>query len=94
MQELGFSGETVHDVLADLPLIQPEIIILSKNEMEVRNVKVENKKLLTELDCSLVVASKVFQRSNVSKSIVFNFFSSSLFDICKKLDQKDGNSVS
>ncbi|KAH1011869.1 hypothetical protein HUJ04_001145 [Dendroctonus ponderosae] len=58
-------GETVHDVLADLPLIQPEIIILSKNEMEVRNVKVEDKKLLTELDCSLVVASKLFQRSSI-----------------------------
>lgn len=59
-------GELVYDVLADQPLIQPEIIILSKTELDVKNVKVEDKRLLTELDCSLVVGSQILQRSNVS----------------------------
>ncbi|KAH1010150.1 fatty acid synthase [Dendroctonus ponderosae] len=58
-------GELVHDVLADQPLIQPDIIILSKTELDVKNVKVEDKRLLTELDCSLVVGSQILQRSNI-----------------------------
>ncbi|CAG9770336.1 unnamed protein product [Ceutorhynchus assimilis] len=58
-------GEIVHDVLADQPLIQPDITILSKEELSIKHVKVEDKKLLTEVDCSLVVASKILQRPNI-----------------------------
>ncbi|KAL1501269.1 hypothetical protein ABEB36_006624 [Hypothenemus hampei] len=58
-------GEEIHDALTDLPLIQPEIIILSKKPYELKNIKVEDRKLLTEVECSLVVASKIFQRPNI-----------------------------
>ncbi|XP_050299399.1 fatty acid synthase-like [Anthonomus grandis grandis] len=64
-EEVSPLGEIIHNVLADQPLIQPDITILSKTELEVANVKVEDKKLLTEVECSLVVASRILQRPNI-----------------------------
>ncbi|KAF7272913.1 hypothetical protein GWI33_014349 [Rhynchophorus ferrugineus] len=58
-------GDTIYDVLADQPLIQPAITVLSKTDLEVTNVTVEDKKLLTEVDCHLVIASKLLERPNI-----------------------------
>ncbi|XP_030748836.1 fatty acid synthase-like [Sitophilus oryzae] len=58
-------GDTVFDVLADQPLIQPNITVLSKSELVVNNVTVEDKKLLTEVDCQLVIASRLLERPNI-----------------------------
>ncbi|XP_030748833.1 fatty acid synthase-like isoform X2 [Sitophilus oryzae] len=58
-------GDIAFDVLADQPLIQPNITVLSKTEIEVRNVTVEDKKLLTEVDCHLVIGSKLLERHTV-----------------------------
>ncbi|XP_030748839.1 fatty acid synthase-like [Sitophilus oryzae] len=58
-------GDIVFDVLADQPVIQPNITVLSKTELEVNNVTVEDKKLLTEVDCHLVIASRLFERPNI-----------------------------
>ncbi|XP_060533831.1 fatty acid synthase-like [Cylas formicarius] len=58
-------GDMVHDVLADQPLIQPDITILAKGMLEMKNVKVEDKKLLTETECSLVIGSKILQRPKI-----------------------------
>lgn len=64
-------GESLYQAFADQPLIQPEITILSKKPLKFDNVKVEDKKLFTEVDCDLVVASQLLQRPNVGITLHF-----------------------
>ncbi|CAG9769092.1 unnamed protein product [Ceutorhynchus assimilis] len=58
----------IDDVLGDIPLIQPNLTILSKKEYDIKKVKIENKQLVTETDCSLVIGSKLLERNTVLKS--------------------------
>ncbi|CAH1131325.1 unnamed protein product [Ceutorhynchus assimilis] len=58
-------AETISNVFGDQPAIQPDITVLTESDLQIPNVKVENKKLLTEVDCSLVVGSRILQRRNV-----------------------------
>lgn len=59
-------GPTIHQVLGDQPLVQPEIVILSKTPIEdVSNATVEDKPLSAESNCSLVVGSNLLQREEV-----------------------------
>lgn len=60
-------GPTIHQVLGDQPMVQPEIVILSKTPVEdVSNVTFEDKPLSAESNCSLVVGSNLLQREEVS----------------------------
>ncbi|KAL3270432.1 hypothetical protein HHI36_020987 [Cryptolaemus montrouzieri] len=55
-------GPMIYEVFGDQPLIQTNIIILSKDKLDLPNVTVEDKKLVSENDCNLVVGSKLLQR--------------------------------
>ncbi|XP_066144652.1 fatty acid synthase-like [Euwallacea fornicatus] len=58
-------GPIISNVLEDQPLIKPDIKILSEVAIEVANIKVENKSLAAEKECSMVIASKIFKRPNI-----------------------------
>ncbi|XP_076267679.1 fatty acid synthase-like [Rhynchophorus ferrugineus] len=58
-------GDIIYDALSDQPLIQPNITALCQDEIEVRNINVENKRLHTEADCHLVIGSKLLARPKV-----------------------------
>lgn len=63
-------GPVIHQVLGDQPLVQPEIIVLSKDVIQdVSNVTVEDKQLSTmENNFTLVVGSKLLERQEVNKN--------------------------
>ncbi|XP_044764578.1 fatty acid synthase-like [Coccinella septempunctata] len=56
-------GPKIYDVYADLPLIQVNISVFTKETLELSNVTVENKELRKESDCHLVVGTKILQRA-------------------------------
>ncbi|XP_076267668.1 fatty acid synthase-like [Rhynchophorus ferrugineus] len=58
-------GDIIYDALSDQPLIQPNVTALCHEEIEVKNINVENKKLHTETDCHLVIGSKLLERPNI-----------------------------
>lgn len=71
-------GPIVHQAFSDQPLIQPEVIIFSKEPLELQNITVEDKKLGSESHtCSIVVASKICSRPEVIKS--FKGFTTRVF---------------
>ncbi|XP_023312031.1 fatty acid synthase-like, partial [Anoplophora glabripennis] len=51
--------------LEDQPLIQPTLKILSKTSLPEIDIDVENKKLESESDCMLVIASNIFGRNDI-----------------------------
>lgn len=58
----------ISDVLGDQPLVQCEASVLSSEVLDL-NVKVENKKLKYEQDCTVVIGSKLFSRDSVSSVV-------------------------
>ncbi|KAF2904462.1 hypothetical protein ILUMI_01702 [Ignelater luminosus] len=61
-------GPVVRQAFSDQPLIQPEIIIFSKEPMELENITVEDKKLGSEShSCAMVIASKICSRPEILK---------------------------
>ncbi|XP_018336345.1 fatty acid synthase-like [Agrilus planipennis] len=59
---------TIHTVLGNQPLIQPEMLILSNKTLTVNNATVEDKKLELESNCALVVATNILSRPEVVKN--------------------------
>ncbi|XP_018572598.1 fatty acid synthase-like [Anoplophora glabripennis] len=57
----------IKSALEDQPLIQPFLKILSKTPMEDIDIEVEDKKLTSETDCLLVIASNILNRPDVLK---------------------------
>lgn len=56
----------IQAVLGDLPLIQPNLTVLTNDtELKLNNITVENRKLTTESDCHLIVGSCIFKRNLV-----------------------------
>lgn len=56
----------VQSVLGDLPLIQADINILTDKEMEAMSgISISDKKLVTESNCLLVIATNVVQRPDL-----------------------------
>lgn len=64
--EVQVIAPIVHKVLSDMPLIQPEITVLSKNHLDLPNVTVVNKNLASETDCHLVIGTNLLNRNIVS----------------------------
>ncbi|XP_045465555.1 fatty acid synthase-like [Harmonia axyridis] len=58
-------GPKIFDVYADLPLIQVNISVFSKEKLELANVTVEDKELRKEIDCHLVVGTNILQRAMI-----------------------------
>lgn len=58
---------TVLQVLGDLPLMQPEVLIYSKKTMEVENVTVEDKVLDKDDNASVIIGKNLLSRSDVSE---------------------------
>ncbi|KAK9875963.1 hypothetical protein WA026_011065 [Henosepilachna vigintioctopunctata] len=57
-------GPLIFDALCDQPLIQANITILTKKDLEVENVKIEKEKTLAdETDCLIVVGTQLLQKS-------------------------------
>lgn len=56
----------VFDVLADQPLIQPDIIVLTKKSLEIANVTIQEGFLPKEKEATLVIASQILTRVIVS----------------------------
>ncbi|CAG9770337.1 unnamed protein product [Ceutorhynchus assimilis] len=54
----------IEEALGDQPLIQSDIIILSKEDLEL-SVKVEDKKLQEQNECTVVIGSKLLSRSGI-----------------------------
>ncbi|XP_045466442.1 fatty acid synthase-like [Harmonia axyridis] len=55
-------GPTIHQAFSDQPLIRPNIVILSKKKFDLQNITVEEKQLVSETDCHLIVATKILRR--------------------------------
>ncbi|XP_044764314.1 fatty acid synthase-like [Coccinella septempunctata] len=56
-------GPLVLQVFSDQPVIQTNMVIFSKENLEVDKVKVENKQLDNETDLHLIIGSKILQRT-------------------------------
>lgn len=57
----------VFDVLNDQPLIQPEIVVLTKKSVEIPNVTVQEGFLPKEKDATLVIVTNISSRAPVSR---------------------------
>lgn len=55
----------IQQILSDMPLIQPDINVLTTNPIELDTVTVSDKKLSTETNCMLVVASELIKHGQV-----------------------------
>lgn len=66
--EEGFKplSPTVLEVLGDLPLMQPEVLIYCKKAMEVENITVEDKILQKDENALVIIGEKLLSRSDVS----------------------------
>ncbi|KAK9884293.1 hypothetical protein WA026_005245 [Henosepilachna vigintioctopunctata] len=58
-------GPKIYDMFADQPLIQANVNIFSKEKLELSNVTIEDKKLITENDCHLIVGTNLLKRTMV-----------------------------
>lgn len=58
-------GPLVYQAYCDQPLVQTNIIVLSKEKLELENVTVEDKTLVSENDCNLIIGTKILQRAMV-----------------------------
>lgn len=62
--EVGNKNKTpiishIFDALADLPLVTPDLMLLTPQEVELDNIHVEDGKLSTQTNCLFVIASEV-----------------------------------
>lgn len=55
----------IHQILSDMPLIQPDINVLTTKPIELDTVTVSDKKLSAETNCMLVVASELIKHGQV-----------------------------
>lgn len=76
----------IGDVLGDQPLVKPDIVVLTNKTLEIRNAKVEEKKLAAENDGLLVVVANVLSRGQVV-SCNFEDIVFSSFNFCIKSDR-------
>lgn len=65
-------------MLEDLPLIKPDITVLSPTRIETE-VKVENKKLSEIPESNVVIATNLLNKNNVS---YFQYYIQLLIQIC------------
>ena len=63
--EMELMSPFVQEALGDIPLIQPEIIVLSKRPIELSGITVEDKKLVLETGCLLVICPNVLSDKEV-----------------------------
>lgn len=86
----GILGGIVFEALNDQPLIQPEIIVLTKKEVECANVTVQEGFLPKEKDASLVIGTNVLSRVSVSdlERIFFKLFLLYSRSSCNKLSRR------
>ncbi|XP_041971751.1 fatty acid synthase-like isoform X2 [Aricia agestis] len=63
--------ETVQDILGDLPLVQPELLVVSENPLELpQHIPVENKKFFAESNVVLFVGANLLQRPEALKQVL------------------------
>ncbi|KAK9875949.1 hypothetical protein WA026_011050 [Henosepilachna vigintioctopunctata] len=85
-------GPKIFDVYADIPMIHPNIVVITKDETELPNVTVERKDLRTENDCHLVVGSKILQRAMVMQQ-AFSVLKENAFILSRESLDFDPNKV-
>lgn len=68
-------GPLVYQAYCDQPLVQTNIIVLSKEKLELENVTVEDKTLVSENDCNLIIGTKILQRAMVRYIILIYIYS-------------------
>ncbi|KAK9884287.1 hypothetical protein WA026_005239 [Henosepilachna vigintioctopunctata] len=57
--------KVVEDMFVDQPLIQANVNIFSRENLELSNITAEDKKLVTENDCHLIVGTNLVRRTMV-----------------------------
>lgn len=57
----------VLQVLQDLPLLQPEVLIFSQKALEIENITVENNELNNSINALLVIGEKLLSRPDVKQ---------------------------
>lgn len=88
LNELAGNGSMagmVFDVLADQPLIQPDITVFTKQPIEIANVTVQEGFLPKEKDATLVIGHEILSHPTVSCFMVFSRFA---FSIVLQLQQQ------
>lgn len=65
-ENVSLLSPIVSNVLADLPLVQPDVTVLSKNSLELDNVKVEVKPLPCNGSALLVIGTNLLQQPEVT----------------------------
>ncbi len=56
-------------ILNDMPLIKPEIEVLTNRKLELDNIVVSNKSISSVTDCTFIIGSNILQNPTVSSFI-------------------------